>query len=207
MDVIDLFLGLFPCLSFFILFFNNINYFQKECGLQVDAKDKDGFSLLHYALTSNDPSFIESLVKKHSLSINIQSSSLYSPLLLASLANNADTIQTLLNLGANIEMFDYHKQTPLRHAVSANNMEALHTLINNNANIGAIDCNNNTPLLLALLSSNHNMVEELCKKGALNVEEDSGFNCLLVAVKNEDIMSLEVLKRYGVDMNLTGNGG
>lgn len=173
----------------------------------METKDVIGYSLIHHAIPSNNPSFIEDLVKKYSLSINAQSVSLTTPLILSSILNLPNTVLLLLQLGANIELADKSKRTPLHHAVLNNHVEVVRVLIKNNANLNSRDYNNSTPLHFALHFKYHDVIEELCKSGALNAEEDGGFFYLSVAVLGEDIKSLEILKRHGGNINSTGEGG
>lgn len=68
-------------------------------GIQVNERDNDGFTALHWAAWSGMPACVERLVQA-GVDVDASENSGYTPLMLAAMRGNAETVQTLLRLGA-----------------------------------------------------------------------------------------------------------
>lgn len=69
-------------------------------GIDVQAKDKDGFNAMHWAAWSGMP-YCTLLLAEAGLDVNAQECNGYTPLMLAALRGNNEVVKMLLTLGAN----------------------------------------------------------------------------------------------------------
>lgn len=68
-------------------------------GINVQAKDKDGFTAMHWAAWSGMP-YCTLLLAEAGLDINAQEKNGYTPLMLAAMRGNSEVVRMLLSLGA-----------------------------------------------------------------------------------------------------------
>lgn len=90
-------------------------------GIKLDAKDKDGFTALHWAAWSGMPQSTILLVSRGGLDLNAQENSGYTPLMLAAMRGNAATVSLLLELGADPTLKNADGQTALDIATEKGN--------------------------------------------------------------------------------------
>ena len=81
-------------------------------GIDVNIKDKDGFTALHWAAWSGMPYCAYALVQA-GLDINARENNGYTPLMLAAMRGNADTVNMLLKLGADKNIANARGETAL----------------------------------------------------------------------------------------------
>ncbi len=87
-----------------------VKYMLQQQGIDFKAKDKEGFTALHWAAWSGLPQCCKILVEA-GIPIDSLEDNGYSPLALAAMRGNADTVEMLLSLNAN-------KQLPLKSGQS-----------------------------------------------------------------------------------------
>lgn len=87
-------------------------------GIDVQAKDKDGFSALHWAAWSGMP-FHCLLLAQLGLDINLQEDNGYTPLMLAAMRGNLGAVSMLLQLGADAAIQNKDGKTALDLAAAA----------------------------------------------------------------------------------------
>lgn len=89
-------------------------------GFDVHAKDKIGYTPLHYAADGDSPEIIQTLVK-HKANINEEANNGSTPLHVAALWNkNEEIIKTLIDLGADVNARNKDFETPILNAVKLN---------------------------------------------------------------------------------------
>ena len=84
----------------------------------------------------------------------------------ATLAKDAGTVSQLLNAGANPNVFDAQRNTPLIYASRDGFTAIAKSLINSGADINWIDGEKVTPLILASFKNHPQIVEMLLARGA-----------------------------------------
>merc|ERR1712098_120728 len=87
----------------------------------------------------------------------------YSPLNMAAVFDDADSILTLIERGADVYQTDYFGWTPLHVASSLGNIDACVALLDSSTNINVATSDGWTPLMRA---ANKNMFDFLIEKGA-----------------------------------------
>jgi len=90
----------------------------------------------------------------------------WSPLMLAAMFDDKDSILALIKRGANVNQRNISRWTALHFAAVYGNIDACATLLDNNANIDAADHGGYTPLMDAANVGRKNNYKFLIKKGA-----------------------------------------
>ena len=85
-------------------------------GVDVNTKDAEGYSLLHYALIKNQDQFVEFLLQKGA-DANIIDKVGQTPLHYCSLMNKKDIAKILIDHGASVLLSDMYGNQPLWTAV------------------------------------------------------------------------------------------
>ena len=116
---------------------------------QVNTKDIDGETALHYVVTCNQPDAIVPLLQKGA-NIEAKNNQEDTPLHLAVTHYDAEMIEMLNQNNANIEAKDDEGLTPLHLAANDGVTEAVDLLVRYNADVDATDNQRDTPLVLAL---------------------------------------------------------
>lgn len=90
-------------------------------GMNLNAKDNDGFTALHWAAWSGMPQSTILLVSQGGLDLNAQEKAGYTPLMLAALRGNAAAVRLLLELGADPALKNAEGKTALDIATEKGN--------------------------------------------------------------------------------------
>ena len=115
-------------------------------GANINAKDKNNWTLLHYALSSGSVTICHFLVE-NGADVNACDIHGFRPL---HFTNNIEIIQILLLNGANVNIRANNMWTPLLYACKNHQLEVVKLLIQNGAHVNVKDQNwQHTPLHLA----------------------------------------------------------
>ena len=125
----------------------------------------------------------------------------------ASQEGDAETIQGLIDLGANVENTDRVNRTPLMYAARSKDLESIRTLLDAGADIQSRDTLGNTPLSWASGFGNAEGVTYLIDAGADVNTRDLvlGYTPLLWASGFGDAESIPVLLEAGADVGVRDN--
>ena len=138
-------------------------------------------------------------------------------------------VKTFVNYGANVNLQDNEKATPLHYAVSAflfclkkkqhilsqlfpnifrKDLVILKTLLDANADVNIQDEKGATPMHVALDSQNYDAVRLLLKKPVnLNLVDFYGRSCLHKLAEHPDIKLMKLFVKHGADISLKDNQG
>ena len=101
-----------------------------DSGTDVNARDKDYFTLLHHASRSNENPAVAALLLDRGANINIPDKDKLTPLHHAAAHNeNPAVTALLLDRGVNVDMRDEDYNTPLHHASRSNENPAVTALL------------------------------------------------------------------------------
>ncbi|AXK60905.1 ankyrin repeat domain-containing protein [Candidatus Chromulinivorax destructor] len=120
--------------------------------------------------------------------------------------DNITMVQFLLDLQADLNMQDEQGDTPIHLAIKNNNKPVIQLLLEKDIDVNIPNNKNITPLYSAVKLDEDSIVESLLKKGASvdqEIDDDyQVFTSLWQAVKNSNIMIVDLLLSYGADPNL-----
>ena len=115
--------------------------------------------------------------------------------------NKYDEIESLLNLGADPNVVDYDKRTPLHIACKEGNIEIINLLLKYNSNIDNLDRFYHNCIYEAIRQNKYEVLK--CFENPILIAPSSEIVCLLCnLVKNNELTKLELLLRMKVDPNL-----
>lgn len=146
----------------------------------VKQKDKDEWSLLHYAARDSCPDVVTILLDRGS-DINITTRSRMTALHLAAIAGDKISVDILLKAGARKNEADRRGWTPL-HVSSAYSETAITTsLLLDGADVNLPDSRGHTPLHVAASRGNEKIVELLLAQHPLITIDDNGWSPAVMA--------------------------
>ena len=97
----------------------------------------------------------------------------------------AQTIATLVELGANVNIYDSDGLTPLIHAIHAKNPNSIKAILACNGDINFQDRNGWTPVMHATNKKQTKLIDYLIQKGAdIKITNNDGLSCLELAHLN-----------------------
>ena len=123
---------------------------------------------LHQCKRGNDAEKAVKLVLNDGLDINIPALRNRTPLLWASLSSSGELIQTLIDLGSNVNaQRTDDKVTPLTLSTCWNDFMTVNLLLDHGADANIAAGHGYTPLHLAVMKGNQNLVKLFLEKNAL----------------------------------------
>ncbi|CAL1541691.1 unnamed protein product, partial [Lymnaea stagnalis] len=116
----------------------------------------------------------------------------------------------LINLmriaGKGVDKFNKQQQTPLHLAVKLDFLPAVDILIKSGASINAVDCTGSSSIHMAVQGRSTKclqMLLERCQEAELNTRNFDGLTPLHTAVDNGDLEQVELLLKYGAEIDVT----
>jgi CHAT domain-containing protein/Tfp pilus assembly protein PilF len=140
-------------------------------GANVDTKDENGWTALHWVVNFNQKELAEFLIKKGA-KIDSKDNDNWTPLNYAVYKGHKNISKILIEKGASTNIKDRYGKTPLHQAILNEDMEMVRLLIKNGADVNERDNRNRTPIFFAISCDNDEMIEVLKKNGALINEQD-----------------------------------
>ena len=176
--------------------------------------DTNGMGPLHVAADNGHVDVVKTLLASKSIiDINAPANDKSTALLYASLKGKQHIVQTLIDEGADPNLGDENRQTPLHGATQYGYNEVVKVLLDskNIANANARNSYGRTPLFLAAYYGSHNVVPTLVEylvknKLALDVADLWGWSPLHAAYDNLEITQ-HLLKSEAVKVDSEDNSG
>ena len=178
--------------------------------LNRNTVDKvNSLSELHQCAHRNDAEKAVELVLNDGLDINTPALCNRTPLLWASLSSSGEFIETLIDLGANVNaQRTDDKVTPLLLSANWNNFMAVYLLLDHGADANIAAADGRTPLHKAVMKGNQNLVKLFLEKNALvNTQNADGDSPLHTAVSNGFFDITKLLIKKGSNVNLQNKEG
>jgi ankyrin repeat protein len=152
-------------------------------GASVQARNKDGFTPLHFATTVD----IVRVLLKHGAGVNAVNGDKQTPLhyVFRIAGRNNDVFKELINNGADLNIPDINGKTPLHVAIRSQlKADVIISLITKDVNLNAKTNENNTLLHIAASGQPLRVVKHLLQLGAdPHVKNNAGDDPLMVAAK------------------------
>jgi ankyrin repeat protein len=139
-------------------------------------KDKNGYSLLPYAMHWNRGSVVDYLLTRSDLPIHDKDLCGRTPLMTAVMRGELHVVKKLLKMGANPDVSDSEEKTPLIRAVVARSFDQgmVETLLQYNADPALKDCRGRGPLYWACLKGKGDLAVDVIIS-ALRAKADRSF--------------------------------
>jgi len=169
-------------------------------GLDLEAKDNQGRTALHYA-ASTAHEVLTKVLLRHGANIEAVDNVLESPTLhVAAGIHNEAMVLLLLDNGADIEGPNKYGNTALQIAVSEGDESMAQMLLAQGADVNTKNEGHQRPIHVAAMRGNKAMVKSLLGEGALlEVTDELGLTPLLLASKMEKREIVELLLAKGAD--------
>ena len=161
-------------------------------------------SELHQCKRGNDAEKAVELVLNDGLDINTPALCNRTPLLWASLSSSGEFIETLIDLGANVNaQRTDDKVTPLILSASWNNFMAVYLLLDHDADANIARADGNSPLHIAVGNGFFHVTKLLNKKGShVNLQNKEGRTPLFLGVKNKQKHLIKLLIENEADVTI-----
>ena len=161
-------------------------------------------SELHLCKRGNDAEKAVELVLNDGLDINTPALCNRTPLLWASLSSSGEFIETLIDLGANVNaQRTLDKATPLLGSAKWNNFMAVYLLLDHGADVNIAVADGYSPLHIAVSNGFFDITKLLIKKGSnVNLQNKEGRTPLFLGVKNKHEQLIKLLIENEADVNI-----
>jgi uncharacterized protein len=172
-----------------------------EQGADVDARQIDGMTALHWSVYHDDLEMTAAIVAAKA---DVALSNHYgvTPLALACINGNAEIVKLLLSNGADASAKLAGGETALMTASRTGNVDVVKALLSHGADVSAKERKGQTAVMWGAAEGHADVVELLVNAGAkVNETLPSGFNALFFAVRAGKSAAVDVLLRYGADVN------
>jgi len=122
------------------------------------------------------------------------------PLMIASSLGNSETVELLLNGGADPNRRGAQDRTSLQYAVEKNHIDVARLLLQVGADINGVDVTRLTPLVMAVDRDYDQLAYYLIQQGAdPNIQHVAGHTALIDAARNGDMAMVEALLEAGAN--------
>ncbi|TMW68597.1 hypothetical protein Poli38472_006065 [Pythium oligandrum] len=166
-----------------------------DAGVNLDAKDEDERTPLHWAAGNGSVDVVEYLVEHAKARVNVQDDAGWTPLMSAASAGHSDVVSFLLSRGADANVPNENDQLPLHYHKGRQQIAEL--LLDYTKDINHADHLGNTPLMRALGGSpSREVIALLIDHGArLSAKDKAGNTALHLALME----GYEDIARYLID--------
>ena len=173
--------------------------------LNRETVDKvNSLSELHWCKRGNDAEKAVELVLNDGVDINTPALCNRTPLLWASLSSSGEFIETLIDLGANVNaQRTDDKDTPLTLSSGWNKFMAVYLLLDHEADANIASADGNSPLHTAVSKGFFDITKRLVEKGSnVNLQNKEGRTPLFLGVKNKHEQLIKLLIENEADVTI-----
>ena len=173
--------------------------------LNRETVDKvNSLSELHWCKRGNDAEKAVELVLNDGVDINTPALCNRTPLVWASLSSSGEFIETLIDLGANVNaQRTDDKDTPLTLSSGWNKFMAVYLLLDHGADANIASADGNSPLHTAVSKGFFDITKRLVEKGSnVNLQNKEGRTPLFLGVKNKHEQLIKLLIENEADVTI-----
>ena len=159
-----------------------------ERGANPNICDRNNWNALMYAATSDNPQYIDKVLRTKKVDINSKENEGYTALMLAAENGNVESLVKLITCNARLDCYQVFrcKQTALMLAVANNRFECVVELLRAGADPHVVDSKGKTALDWA--EDNSKMVTELLKYGATANYVTDSLRSIIQSIAQENIL-------------------
>ncbi|XP_041063887.1 2-5A-dependent ribonuclease-like [Carcharodon carcharias] len=179
-----------------------------------DAKKKvgkGGKTALMDAVAKGHESIVDILLDEMHADVNAPDNLGKTALIHALEKDSQAIVETLLKHGADVNIIDKNRNTPLSTALTKSTLSSpvMQLLMQHTHELNVRDINGKTPLVLAVEKKISKVVELLLKDQGteINAQDNSGRTALIAAVESKDISLTKMLCEKGADVSCADNSG
>ena len=177
-------------------------------GANTSLQNATGCTAAHFAAGQGHTECLEILAKDQLVDINCQTKFGATPLILAAKCGYLDTVDLLLDYGADPNIQYRGKQNALLFAAGNGHYECIQSLLRHEVNVNQANVQNVTPLMRATQQGHNECVLLLTEHGAdVNIQDTYGRTAAHFAVENGNSTALRILLKAGTDLDLKTKGG
>lgn len=132
-------------------------------GFDPNTRNPNGQHALYLAIREPSPKVLKLLLAQKKIEVDARNLQDETPLMLAALKGQRDTVEKLIELAADINKPGW---TPLHYAATTGQVEILRLLLEHDAYIDAESPNGSTPLMMAAMYGTPAVVKVLLEAGA-----------------------------------------
>lgn len=170
-----------------------------EKGADVTSENKKQITALHAAVAENHTD-IASMLLEYDFNVDQQETERgYTPLMQASVNNNVELIQALLDKGASVDTMSYNNETPIFHACYGEGTEAASLLLANGADVNITNDEGYNPVHIAIALKNAAMLQLLIEAGAELDRTYKDMDIITFAEEYADAQIVEILLEAGAE--------
>ena len=173
--------------------------------LNRETVDKvNSLSELHWCKRGNDAEKAVELVLNDGVDINTPALCNRTPLVWASLSSSGEFIETLIDLGANVNaQRTDDKDTPLTLSSGWNKFMAVYLLLDHGADANIASADGHSPLHTAVSKGFFDITKRLVEKGSnVNLQNKEGRTPLFLGVKNKHEQLIKLLIENEADVTI-----
>ena len=175
-------------------------------GADPNIANTDGDTCLHYAVRNDCSTEVLEAIISHSVDVNATNKKNETTLMIACEKGNKDSINVLLNAGADPHIANDYGDIWIHAAVKGYcSKEVLQIIINHDTDVNATNKKNVTALMIACEKGNKDAINLLLDAGAdPNISNADDDTCLQYAVYGDCCKEvLQAIICYGADVNAT----
>ncbi|EAX92480.1 ankyrin repeat protein, putative [Trichomonas vaginalis G3] len=176
-------------------------------GANINEKDNNGNTTLHYAAQKNSKEIFEFLIS-HGANINNKTNNGNTALHIAADYKNIEIAELIISHGANVNEKNNNAKTALHYAARKNSKETTKLLISYGANINEKANNGKTALHYAACHNSAETAELLISHGAdINEKDNNGDTAFHIAAQNNSKETAKFLISHGANINIKNKDG
>ncbi|KAK4206585.1 hypothetical protein QBC37DRAFT_356693 [Rhypophila decipiens] len=178
-----------------------------EAGAEVDAKDNDGRTPLHWASEQDHSTVVQQLLEAGA-EVDAKDNDGRTPLHWASAKGHGTVVQQLLEAGAEVDAKKNDGWTPLHWASLEGHSTVVQQLLEASAEVDAKNSDGWTPLHCASEQDHSTVVQQLLEAGAeVDAKDNDGRTPLHCASEQDDSTVVQQLLEAGAEVDAKDNDG
>jgi len=182
-----------------------LDAFFKELGIDINAKDDQGYTHLHLAVMQGSPNAVANLIKIGA-DVEVRDNMGKTSFKLAFELGHFEIVAKLLPDHV-INIINNKGETWLHMAAMRGDIKGVEALVAKGSDINLKDKGGYTPFMLAAQGRHFDIVAKLLPVHVINIINNKGETWLHMAAMHGDIKGVEALVAKGSDINLKDKGG